>query len=169
MEPTTTFNHDIIMIYDMCNRFIRELNKSQSSPVTGMTEHDVRRAMTYTSALTKLHEWIKSVPLLDLPETHPREFTLEPLPVVTNSESESVNMLIRLFEALRTEMINSQSARYASTMIVHDSDRFDAIVMKIEDFITEYVETSTPLDLPESSPAAGMVGDGNKGVTGPGV
>ena len=163
-EPATIFNHDIVMMYDMCNRFIIELYKSQSSPVSGMIEPDVIRMKSYTTALNNLHEWVQGQPLLDLPETHPREFPLESVPEPKNVESESVNMLVRLVEALRTEMVNSQSARYSSTLILHDSKRFDDIVTKINAFIDTYVATSTPLDLPESSPGEPISGSGFHGV-----
>jgi hypothetical protein len=167
MDPTTCFNHDIVMIYDMCNRFIRELDKSQSSPVSGMTVHDITRVKSYSAAMKQLHSWIVSQPLLDLPETHPREYQLEAPPVPVNSESESVNMLVRLLEAMRTEMINSQSARYASTVIAHDSNRFLALITKLDNFVSEYVEVATPLDLPESSPGEPMTTPGFKGVNAP--
>ncbi len=163
-DPKSIFNHDIVMIHDMCNRFVRELEHSQSSPVSGMTAHDINRIKTYTASLMNLHNWIAAHPLLDLTETHPREFKLEAMPEPENQESESINMIVRLVEALRTEMINSQSARYASTLIVHDSKRFVDTVTKINSFVSEYVEPSTPLDLPESSPSEQMTEPGFGGV-----
>ena len=72
--------------------------------------------------------------------------------------------MVRLIEAIRTEMINSQSARLASTLISHDALRFDTLVDKMEAFINDYVEDATPLDLPESSPGEEAIGHGRGGV-----
>ncbi len=165
-DPENLFNHDIVMIHDMINRFIEELADSQSSPVSGLIIHDVDRLKSYTSSLVALHDWVVSQPILDLPKTHPREYKLEAAPEPANVESEAVNMLVRLMEALRTEMINSQSARLASTLMPDDSRRFLTIVEKIDSFVDDYVLEATPLDLPESSPREAMSGKGRKGTKG---
>ena len=163
-DPTTVFNHDVLFLYDMTNRFIVELNKSQSNGVSGMNEHDQTRMQSYIDSLRRKVAWINAQPLLDLPETHPREFTLEAKPEVTNVESEVVNQFVRLMESFRTETINSQSARYASTLISHDSERLLAILDKMETFLTSYVAEVVPLDLPESSPRENLASAGRKGV-----
>ena len=164
-EPTTVFNHDVLMVVDMLDRFSKEANRSQSTGISGMISHDIIRMRTYTSSLRRLHDWITSQPSpLDLPETHPREFPLEPPPVIVNVESEAVNMINRLLDASRTELVNSASARLSSGMVIHDSVRLLSIVNKIDAFLTDYVEEQLPLDLPESSPEESMTGHGNRGV-----
>lgn len=163
-DPTAIFNMHIVMVNDMVNRFMRELEKSQSSGVSGMNVHDITRVKSYTAALTGLHDYIVSRGLLDLPETHPKLFAVETLEDPANVESESVNMVIRHLEALRTEMLGSHSARNASSLIVHDSVRYMSIVNDLNAFITEYIEVQTPLDLPESSPMEPMSGAGTGGV-----
>jgi hypothetical protein len=163
-EPDHIFNHDILFLYDMINRYIVELMHSQSNGVSGMIVHDIARVETYLAALVTKRDWIADQPILDLPETHPRPWALEGLPLIANVESEGINQFIRLFEALRTEMINSQSARLASTLLPADLARFDGIVAKMSTFLTDYIMVATPLDLPESSPMEALIGKGAGGV-----
>lgn len=163
-DTTTVFNKDVLFLTDMLDRYMVEVNKSQSSGVSGMLPFDVERARTYLAAITSFHEWSNSQPIGDYPETHPRQFPLEPKPDTTNVDSESVNMIVREFEAMRWELINSQSARLANTLMVHDSQRLTTYVTRVGSFLTEYVEKISPIDLPESSPETAMTGPGNLGV-----
>lgn len=163
-EQKTVFNKDVLFLVDMLDRYIVEVNRSQSSGVSGMLPFDITRIRSYTGAITSFHDWANSVPVGDYPETHPRQFPLEPRPETTNVESESVNMIGREFEAMRWELINSQSARLANTLMVHDSQRLRTYVARVESFLTDYVETQTPIDLPESSPEEKMAPAGFHGV-----
>ncbi len=163
-NTTHVLNHDILFIYDMLNRYVVEMTHSQSNGVSGMIEHDRVRMNSYLQALRIKKNWVVSQPILDLPETHPRPWELEPIPPVENLESEVVNQFIRLLEALRTEMINSQSARLASTLLPADATRFDAVIEKMQTFMDDYVVVATPLDLPESSPMQNLSGPGLGGV-----
>ncbi len=162
-DPATVLNHDILFLAQMLNRFIVEIVHSQSNGVSGMTAHDQDRMASYLEALRAKKVWIVSQPLLDLPETHPRRFPLPASPVVDSVDSESINAFVRLMEALRTEMIHSQSARLASTLLSMDEERFDSIVAKMQSFLDEYVAIVVPLDLPESSPAEALSGPGASG------
>lgn len=158
------FNQDIVFLNDKIDRFIDECNHSQSAGLSGINIHDQTRLISYCVALRFAHDWIQSIPLLDLPETHPKEFPLEAPPSLPDNESEEINQIVRLLWALKTELINSQSARSASRLTVHDSKRFIDIVTKIELFLTNYVAKVEPLDLPESSPREQMVDPGKGGV-----
>jgi len=158
--PTTVQNHDIYGLVRRINRFIVELVKAASANVSEMTGHDQRRLVSYLDALKAYKEWIVGQPVLDLPETHPQNYELAANPTVPPLENESVADVVNLLCKLRDEMIASQSARYASTMLVHDATRFDAIVAKVEAFLSDYVGAATPLDLPESSPKTELTGPG---------
>ena len=153
-------NHDVLGLVRRVNRFIIELAKSVSSGVSEVTEHDLGRLQTYLFALRAYKAWVVGQPLLDLPETHPQSLAVPDPPVVPEIENESLRDVIVLLEKLRDELLASQSARYASTMLSHDAGRFDAIVTKVEKFLTDFVATATPMDLPESSPASDLAGPG---------
>jgi hypothetical protein len=163
-EKKTVFNHDILFLVDMCNRFVREVIYSQSNGVTGMTGHDQERMSKYIQALNVKMDWIEENPLLDLPETHPRAYEVDMPEPSPNVESEVCNQFVRLIEAFRTEALNCQSARYASTVIAPDIKRFRAVTAKMESFLTTYVAQVEPVDLPESSPSEELSGPGFLGT-----
>jgi len=160
-DPPMVLNHDVLMIIDNLDRAIREMDRSNSANRSGMNEHDKTRLRSYTTSINALVLWIQAQPHLDLPETHPRKFPIEPAVEVENRESEAINHVIRLLEAARTEVIHSQSASDASRLLPFDELRLRAIVNKIDAFLDDYVDTSTPLDWPESSPEAVPVTHGN--------
>lgn len=158
------FNQDILFLTEHINRYIDELTHSQSSPVNGLIDADKTRLVSYIAALRHAHSWIQSQPMLDLPETHPRPFTMEPFPVVPEVENDAVAHCVRILEALRTEMVNSQSARMASRLQPFDSTRFTTLVDRLESFLVDYIGRAEPLDLPESSPQEAMPAPGKSGT-----
>jgi hypothetical protein len=117
------YNQDIVGLYDRIQRFIEEMVKSVSSNLSQTNEFDQARLAQYLNAIDRYHNWIKSQPHLDLPETAPKPYTLEALVIPSNIENESINDVIRLMEAARDELINSQSARLPAQMLVFDSAR----------------------------------------------
>ena len=158
--PATIQNHDVLGLTRRINRFVTELVKSVSSGVSEMTAHDLTRLRGYLSALRAYKAWVVSQPLLDMPETHPTDLPVPDPPDMPAVENESVADIIVLMSRLRDELLASQSARYASTLIGFDATRFDAIVLKIEKFLDDFVTVATPLDLPESSAASPLTGAG---------
>ena len=158
------YNQDVAGLHARINRFIEEMSSSVSSDVSLFSLFDQTRLLSYTGAVKKYHDWVMSQPQMDLPETHPREYTLKANPVVPDLENESVKDVIRMLEVARDEVINSQSARMPTGLISFDSARIMAVVTKVEKFITDYVKVADPLDLPESSPDAPMTPAGKTGV-----
>lgn len=157
-------NQDIVGLYDRLTRFYEEVGKSVSSGVSLYTTFDQERTMHFLDAALAYHKWVTDQPALDLPESHPALYELEPLPVIPNVENESVNDIVRLFKASIAEIVNSQSARLPAGFISYDSARFVAIINKMKKFMTDYVAKVTPLDLPESSPEAPSSGPGKTGI-----
>ncbi len=158
------YNHDIAGLQSRINRFIEELTKGVSSGTSQVNQFDQERLETYLNAVDIYHNWVIAQPLLDLPETHPREIELEDNPAVVDVENESVNDIIRIMEIARDELVNSQSARDACCLNRFDSSRLRTIIEKVRKFLHDYIQQATPLDLPESSPQAGMSGPGRGGV-----
>lgn len=156
----STHNHDVAGLHQRINRFIEEMYKSASSNVSEFINFDTVRLKSYLYAIVKYHEWIKAQPQLDLPETTPRVYLLKPNPIIEDLENESVKDVIRMLELTRDEIVASQSSRRPSGMIKFDSVRLEAIIEKIEAFISDYVEQATPIDLPESSPQTAITGHG---------
>ena len=111
-----------------------------------------------------MHDFVVGQPQQDLPETHPRSYSLRENPVPPALENEMMYDIIEMFQLLRDELVNSQSARNASGLISFDSVRFLSHLSRIETYIAEYVEKATPLDMPESSPRVENSGPGRTGV-----
>ena len=148
------FNHDIKGIINRLDRFAMELVSSQSSGVSQLGAPDRARLEQYLAALVAYKGWVVAAPGLDLPESHPTSYTVSDTIGVSfeDLENEHVKDVVRLMGLLRVEIVKSQSSSLASGMISFDASRFDGVVTKVKQFLVQYVDVATPLDLPESSP-----------------
>lgn len=162
--PKTTYNTDIFSLVRRLNRFIVEIIKSQSSGISQTMPFDVARVTSYTAAIRSFVAWVVAQPLLDLPETGPQEMNLPSSPDIPLMENESAYDLCVLFDLARDELANSQSSRMSTNLMKYDHDRLLAIITKIENFVTAYINVAEPLDLPESSPMQQVTGRGQQGV-----
>ena len=157
-------NHDIVGMYNRMNRFLTEMNKSTSSQTSEVNVFDFTRVNEYLNAIDVYHGWVVGQPQLDLPETSPKTYVLEDAVVFDQVENENINDIIRMFTLSRDELINSQSARVPAGLNKFDSSRLTAVIEKIRLFLSEYVDTSTPLDMPESAPKRARSGLGRTGI-----
>ena len=164
MPTLNTYNHDIVGIYSRVNRFLTELYKSVSSGGSQMNAFDYNRLSAYMANIKGYVDWVVGQPHLDCPETHPRLYVLDEMPVIEPVENEEVNDVIRILTLARDELIMSQSTRDPSNIKSFDLARFTAVIEKVEAFMTQYIQPLTPLDLPESSPHEPMSGPGQTGI-----
>jgi hypothetical protein len=162
--PKSTYNTDVFSLVRRVNRFIVEVTKSQSSGISQTMPYDLTRVLSYTTSIRSFVAWMVAQPLLDLPETGPSEMTLPDSPVIPQMENESAYDICIMFEIMRDELANSQSSRMSTNLIKYDHDRLLAIVQKMENFVTTYINIAEPLDLPESSPMQLVTGKGLQGV-----
>ena len=164
-SPTMfVFNHDIAGLYLRLNRVITELIGAASASVNSMNPFDQARLAQYIAAIRSYLAWVNAVPQLDLPETCKRTYGLESPPVVPELENDSTRDMVRLVELARDELISGQSARMPSGLIPFDSNRFAAVINKVEAFLVNYIQKTLPLDLPESSPTLPVTASGKTGV-----
>lgn len=161
---TFVYNHDIRGLANRVNRFIKEMIASISSDVSQMSVFDQERLQSYLDNINGYLAWVVASPQLDLPETSPMQWPLDPAEVVPQLENQAVTDIVTLLGLAREELINSQSARMGSGMIPFDATRFSAVILKAQKFLNDYIKTLTPIDLPASSPMAPMAPAGNKGV-----
>jgi len=159
-----TYNHDVAGLARHINRFVYELVHAVSANSSATNSYDLSRVHSYLDAIDSYHQWVISHPQLDLPETHPRGIEIEDVPAAEKIENESINDLAYLLTLARDELLNSQSSRHGSGLNKFDSARLTATVAKARAFLQNYVETVTPLDLPESSPLRDGVEPGRGGV-----
>jgi hypothetical protein len=163
-DKVVVYNHDIAGIQRRVNRFIIEMVKSVSNAGSLMNSYDQSRLSSYLGAVRAYVGWVVSQPQLDLPETSPRQYILDPNPTWELLENESIVDVVRMMELIRDEVVNSQSARNASGLTKFDETRLLAVVTKVENFLTNYISIITPLDLPESSPMRTASTSGQTGV-----
>lgn len=165
-EVTFVYNMDVSGVARRLNRFISELIRSVSSGTSQVNGFDHQRALSYISATEVYIDHVVAQPQLDLPETHPRAFPVEPKVEwsINDIENESVIDLVQMLEITREEIINGQSARLPAGLISFDETRVRAVLAKANAFLTGYVSNVTPIDLPESSPMRDMVLPGRGGV-----
>lgn len=166
--PTNIHNADSMNYRKMINRFIEEQLYSQSSNSSKYKQADIIRLGTYTSSMRFHLNFMKSQPEQDLPETDPKEYLLEANPEVFLVENEMVNHVVKLFVLARDEMDHSQTARDSSGIQEHDLKRQEDYITRIETYVRDYIQETSPLDLPESSPRRRVQGAGKTGITGPG-
>lgn len=155
-----TLNMDLVGLWNRINRYIVEVQKSQSANVSLTLESDLVRYKSYFSALRFLIAHVDADPRLDLPETNPFEYALREAPLLMDLENENCVHVALLLETVRQELAMSQSSRLSTGLIAFDKDRFLAGISKAESYLENYVEKATPLDMPESSPRAAVQGKG---------
>jgi hypothetical protein len=160
----TTFNVDIVGLYNRMNRFIEEMMRSVSGSLSITNNFDTGRLNTYLDSVDRYHAHISKEPYLDLPETHPRLYKLYAAPIVTSVENDDIDDIVNLLVLARDELLNSQSARMPVGLIAPDSLRFTAIIQKARNFLNDYIIPTQPLDLPESSPFEPMTIAGHTGI-----
>lgn len=162
-----TLNLDVAGLSQRISRFMDEALKCQSSNTASMNSHDMKRLRDYLQACVNYKGWVTaSTEPLDTPEFHPTELATScaALPKIDSIENESVKDWCRLMYVCHYELVNSQSSRSSSGLISHDAERFDSYIERCDRFLTDYVETTLPLDLPETVPMRPSVTPGNRGI-----
>lgn len=158
---TTINNMHIRFLCDKLARFAFEVIKSQSSNLNIYREADAARLASYLDAIDTAHGWVISLPEMDLPETTPHEYEVEPFPEKVDADNEAVNMIQDLLEACYIELNKSQSSRMGAGMNTHDSSRLKSTVDHCRKFLNDYILQVQPLDQPESTPMEPHTGPGN--------
>lgn len=163
---TEVINADVAGLAERTDEVIYEVAKSQSANLTDMRPFDRERIDQYNTMLKRYANWVVAAPDVDLPETHPRSYPIKYISkdLSDDVENKAVRDLVRYYRSLITEITNSQSARLANGLTKHDKRRFDLIMEKIENFLSEYVDETQPLDMPESAPSSDAVEHGYRGV-----
>ena len=135
MAEGTLQNQDVLGIVNRIDDVVEELGKSQSSGVSGMIEPDTERLDACIVQLKTYKAWAVGQPLQDLPRTHPESLEVPPLPPVPTIENNSIIDIVVMLNRARQELIMSQSARLASTLLPFDATRFDKVIAKLEAFL----------------------------------
>jgi len=165
-EIKTVLNQDVAGLAERVDEVIYEIARSQSANLTDMRPFDRERIDQYNAMLNRYAEWITAAPDVDLPETHPRDYPIKYISeeVDADVENKALRDLIRYYRAVLTEVTNSQSARAGNGLTVHDKRRFDLVMLKVQNFLSSYVDETQPIDMPESAPSSDAVEQGFSGI-----
>lgn len=163
-ETVTAYNLDVVYVNDKLCRYAGEVIKSVSSSVAHVNDFDMARALKYLGDIDAAVSYVLSLPQLDMPESHPTAYKLQPMPEMPDMENDELDHMVRLLNAARRELINSQSSRMAAGFLPFDAGRVTALVAKARQWLTEYVGARAPMDLPETSPQELITGAGRGGV-----
>lgn len=159
----TTYNMDILSLHRKHVRIKIECEKCQSANFTDIKEFDLNRMKAHLADLREKLSQIVAQPEVDLPEYSPVPLVLEDIGVPEDIENEMIADYLNYLVAMDYELINSQSGRQSTSLIVHDLNRYNAMLAKLADQIA-YSEKVKPIDRPESSPKAPMQPSGSVGV-----
>jgi hypothetical protein len=159
----TTYNMDILSLHRKHIKIKIEVEKCQSANFSDIKEFDLHRMKAHLIDLKEKLNQIVSQPEVDLPEYSPVAHELEDFGVPEAIENEMLADYLNYLTAMDYELINSQSARQTTSLIVHDLNRYRAMIAKLEDQLV-YSEAVKPIDRPESSPRNPMQPSGNIGV-----
>jgi hypothetical protein len=166
LETKQTYNHDVSGICRRMHRFTYELYKCVSAGGAFVNEFDQDRWGQYLDAADVYISHCVAQPQLDLPESHPRLIDVELLPdeQIMSVENESIVDAMYLMKLSIVELMDSQSSRMGAGLLPFDERRARALISKARHLLNDYVAVVQPLDLPESSPAHAMSGEGQKGI-----
>jgi len=164
-EVKAVLNQDVAGLVERVDEVIFEVAKSQSANLTDMRPFDRTRIDQYNAMLVRYAAWAFDAPDVDLPETHPREYPIKFISadVDADIENKALRDLIRYYRAIITELVSSQSARAGNALTTHDKRRFDLLMEKVSNFLTQYVDATQPIDMPESAPSSEQVTAGYSG------
>lgn len=160
---TATCNVEVWWYAARINRYITELQKSQSSNINGAIPFDMARTRSYIAAQVKALETIAALPLVDTPETGPTLLPLPAPPTIIYTENDTINLLVQWLEISRDELTNSASARRPCGIEKFDFDRAMSYLGRMAQ-LCDYQGAVDPLDMPESTPREDVTPAGALGI-----
>lgn len=157
-------NPDLVGVDALYNRIMEECYHCNSSSINEINKHDKIRNLSFLSALRYKFDYLEGLDELDTPKVHPRPYATRADAVVELVENEAINELLIKYGIARDELRNSASARAGSGIKGFDLTRQRALLTDIENYLTQYVENSLPLDFVESSPRRAVSPKGKTGI-----
>ena len=148
--PIKTANMDVAGIGDRIVAFGKEMVLSQSAKSnSNLVEADRVRWDTYLTRLDAIVERFK-IPPLDLPRTHPDNYTANGFPVEWEGdvENNTVKDVVRRVQAAHNELVESASKDQASGVQDHDATRLLALTANCRSVLEV---TEPALDMPEQT------------------
>ncbi len=163
-------NSDLAGLIEKIDEAIYETLLSQSSGLTQWRTADRERITSYLDRCERYFNWMISEPETDSPQTHPMVYPIEYLSnraetpdgkrLVQAPENKGLRDCVRLMRVWMAEMSKSGSRRSPNGLAEPDQGRFGSHLTKIRSFLTNYIDETLPVDLPESNPSSPLTGQG---------
>jgi len=163
-------NSDLAGLIEKIDEAIYEGLLSQSSGLTDFREADRARLTSYLDRAERYFQWMVSEPETDSPQTHPMMYPIDYLSnrsetpdgktLVQSPENKGLRDCLRLMRVWMAEMAKSASRRAPNGLSEPDQGRFTSHLTKIRSFLTNYIDDTQPVDLPESNPSSPLTGQG---------
>jgi hypothetical protein len=153
-DPSTVRNMDVVGIAERIDRTMYEIATSESSTLNSLEQYDLERIEMYNAALRTYASFINSSVMMDLPHSTPTQFTIKFLTQgldLDSTKNRVLRDLLRLYSSALLQWTRSESADKSNGWYPFDYDRFLLIMDRIDGYLSQYVESALPLDLPESS------------------
>lgn len=140
------FNMDVAGYIRRLRAMKHEIINSNSAKLPHLSSHDLNRIKAHLESLSSYAAYAVGVEL-DLPKWAPTEIDLGDSLPYSHVSNHAIIDILTMVDALEMELVNSQSARQSSGLLVHDEVRLDAIADKINALIDSFISESSPLDL----------------------
>jgi len=153
-DPSVVRNMDVVGIVERIDRTQFELLSSQSATLNSLDTYDLARIEAYNVALRSYASFVNSASQMDLPHSTPTQFTIKFLTEESDFDTVKnriIRDLLRLYSSALLQWSRSESADKSNGWYPFDYTRFQLIMDRIDGYLAQYVASTTPLDLPESS------------------
>jgi len=159
IEESMVKNSELKNLAKFCHEAAVNTAREQSSGLTtGLDPHAVTRQGQYLAAGRLRAEALSTRPFPDLPQSHPTllECDISLVPDILRDENnrvvnDDVVGLMEMWQRLAYELVNSNSAGLAGTLINHDYVRVVAIFDSIEQIVETYSQEAIGVDFPETT------------------
>ncbi|MBL4769474.1 MAG: hypothetical protein JKY94_17510 [Rhodobacteraceae bacterium] len=155
------YNINTASIVDNVATYIGELKAMASGDLPFLSLADAARVTSYFAAMQTELDYVNNFPSLDLSNRDPLAITLNPLPEQREFENQYLTFLDRLLRSYHTEASQAVSSRMASGIASPDYVRLNGIIAAANNYFSEYVEATNPVDSPETGGSTGA--DGSEG------
>ena len=170
-EITEMENVDLVGIIERIDEANYEMLLSQSSGLTAFRVADRARIEAYLNRAESLFTWIIGQPEVDSPQTHPILYPISYLSnkmdgpdgkaIIHDPENKGLRDCVRMMRVWMAEMSRSASRRMPNGISKPDQDRFTSHLDKIRKYLTDYIDATQPVDLPETNPSSALSGQGH--------
>jgi len=156
-------NQDIVGLVAKIRRYRYSAVKAVSSGLSSVSNADGVRLTDNLDNLEKKVEFVYSRPEADFPESSPAFYELGDAETLPIPDNEFLADIMRYYETMEKEIVNSQSARKSTGLVIFDYERIIDTIKRMRN-LAAYAAEALPEDLPEAYPLRASTGAGRTGI-----